>query len=195
MKMPRALILCSLSALLALTRAAPAQQTSTIQVVAESGLTRVALRAQWEPIANDADKSGSAPKTGHLRIFRNADGSLIQTVGLELKAGDARQARLEFKDLDADGYEDLLLEDASGPAGGEIKWTEVFMWDPTRARFQHDTALSREGEVTLGLHPGCVDLTSRCSATAFHRRIYCHEKSEGLWELVKDADCEGDGVD
>lgn len=197
MKTLRAMTLLSLSTLLALSRAAPAQQSAPAAIVAlaNEGITRGAIRAEWRAIGGNAGADGLENRLGELRIFRNADGGLIQSITLTLKQGDARKARLEFKDLDADGYQDLLLEDATGASRGEIRWTEVFMWEPVLARFQHDAVLPPIGEITLGLHPGCVDVTSRCSATAFHRRLYCHEKSEGLWELVKDANCEVDGQD
>lgn len=155
----------------------------------DSGATKGLLRVEWveqlSALAQDFRK-------GELRVYRAGDAEPRQTIPAVAER-PASELSLEFVDLNGDGFQDLVFNNANTGNAGAAYGADVFIWVPKLQRFVISETLSQAGELSPGRRPNCVKVKNKCSSVAWSESELCFNQANGRWRTVADSGCRGAG--
>jgi hypothetical protein len=140
------------------------------------------LRVTWRFDANSCTH-------GTLDV-RTSDGKQLQLIGVDVPMS-WKEPELQVLDVNDDGFPDILFYRGMTGIGttGTTRSAEVFMWAPKLGQFVRSKTLSRVGDIEKSRKAGCVDVSVKCSASAWNQRTICFDQSRGLWRETANDEC------
>lgn len=173
--------------------AAPLAETASSSVIASQAVpTKGGTRGQLRVVeVAHTGKGDDFSFPLEVQVYRIADGALLQRLEVEAQRNDSLegQTRMEFLDLNDDGYQDLLvLTGHTGQAGASLAYN-AYLWAPQLQRFALSRTLSQVGEIAKSPRRGCVDVTRKCSPVSYNTSTYCFQQAKGTWRVTASDGC------
>jgi hypothetical protein len=124
----------------------------------------------------------SNPIYGEIAI-NTMDGKAIQTIPVE---SSWFNPRLDFIDLNDDGYTDLLFYNTQAGFGlGPTPGADVFLYIPKLGKFIKSETLTGKGVITKVKAKGCVNVNYKSSMAGYTDEEWCFNLKTGHWKMVK----------
>lgn len=134
--------------------------------------------------------SNEGALSGELVVHRVSDSSIIQRIKVEdIFHPPDTELRLEFVDLNDDGYTDMIFWNSRTGTAGAAYTGDVFLWIPKQKKFVKSQTLSQNGEISKSTRKGCVTIETKCSSTSWWLREICFNQSTGRWKVISDNKC------